>query len=404
MVCLETRVSVVYESDIKGRSIQCLSHAIKNVNIVEMKYNECNECFVEDKTPGALKPKRIYKHKPCPHGRRHSDCKDCGGSGICPHGRRHRVCKECGGTGICQHGRQRNRCKECAGASFCDPRNCPCGRHRSNCYHCNPKFAKTAAGCSNQCGNQLSTKRKVKNGGNGLCSGCEVLLKTEAAVAGSEPPPPNKRWEDVVLDALIPRVVNEHGMKRPYESRDDHRHMLGSNKRRLSGECDTAHQRRPDLLYVVREPVDSRIVAFLSVEVDEDSHCDRDPNCEGGKIDETFQALTQLAQTEGCSLGAAARHDAKAPFGLFLKFNPNSCDVGRFTLEQRIDVLVRRCNTFLSRPASFFADAAIRGETILPHVETLFYHSNRGNSAAILALLEKSNGSHINWIGNTCSL
>ena len=151
---------------------------------------------------------------------------------------------------------------------------------------------------------------EVKNGGNGFCVGCEVLLKTEAAVAGSEPPPPNKRWEDVVLDDLIPRVVDEHGMKRPYESRDDHRHMLGSNKRTRSGECDTAHQRRPDLLYVVREPVDSRIVAFLSVEVDEDSHCDRDPNCEGGKIDETFQALTKLAQTEGCSRGAAARHDA----------------------------------------------------------------------------------------------
>ena len=281
---------------------------------------------------------------------------------------------------------------------------CPCGRQRSTCYHCNPNFAKTAAGCSNQCGNLLSTKRKVKNGGNGFCVGCEVLLKTEAAVAGSEPPPPNKRWEDVVLDDLIPRVVDEHGMKRPYESRDDHRHMLGSNKRTRSGECDTAHQRRPDLLYVVREPVDSRIVAFLSVEVDEDSHSYSDPNCEGGKIDETFQALTQLAQTEGCSRGAAARHDARAPFGLFLKFNPNACDVGLFTLNQRIDVLVRRCNAFLSQPASFFTEAAIRREKMLPQVETLFYHSNRGNSAAILALLEQSNGSHLRWLGNTCSV
>ena len=278
------------------------------------------------------------------------------------------------------------------------------GRIRSLCYHCNPNFAKTSAGCSNQCGILLAPKRKVKNGGNGLCSGCEVLLKTEAAVAGSEPPPPNKRWEDVVLDDLIPRVLDEHGMKRPYESRDDHRHMLGSNKRTRHGECDTAHQRRPDLLYVVREPVDSRIVAFLSVEVDEDSHSYSDPNCEGGKIDETFQAVTQLAQTEGCSRGAAARHDAVAPFGLFLKFNPNACDVGRFTLDQRIDVLVRRCNAFLSQPASFFTDPAIRREKMLPQVETLFYHSNRGNSAAILALLEQSNGSHIRWLGNTCSV
>jgi len=81
-----------------------------------------------------------------------------------------------------------------------------------------------------------SWQAQVKNGGNGFCVGCDVLLKTEAAVAGSEPPPPTKRWEDVVLDALIPRVVDDHGMKRPYESRDDHRHMLGSNKRTRSGE------------------------------------------------------------------------------------------------------------------------------------------------------------------------
>ena len=355
----------------------------------------------------AKKPKRI--HQFCLHGKRKIYCKDPGcrpGSGstiYCDHGREHRRCKEpgCGGRGLCKHLRQRSTCKEpgCGGASVC-----PCGRIRSACYHCNPNFAKTAAGCSNQCGNQLSTKRKVTNGGNGLCVGCEVLLKTEAAVAGSEPPPPNQRWEDVVLDRLIPRVVDEHDMKRPYESRDDHRHMLGSNKRRRSGECDTTHQRRPDLLYVVREPVDSRIVAFLSVEVDEDSHCDRKPSCEGDKIDGTIQAVTQLAQKEGCSPGAAARHDARAPFGLFLKFNPNACDVGLFTLKQRIDVLVRRCNAFLSQPASFFIEAALGSEVMLPDVETMFYHSNKGNSAAILALLEQSNGSHIRWLGNTCSV
>ena len=94
-----------------------------------------------------------------------------------------------------------------------------------------------------------------------------------------------------------------------------------------------------------------------------------------------------------------------APFGLFLKFNPNVCNVGRrFTLAQRIDVLVERCNAFLNSPVSFFTEAAIRGETTLPNVETLFYHSKHGNSAAILALLEQSDRSHIRWLGNTCSV
>ena len=43
-----------------------------------------------------------------------------------------------GGAGICKH-----------------------GRIRSLCYHCNPNFAQSTAGCSNQCGNQLSPQAEV---------------------------------------------------------------------------------------------------------------------------------------------------------------------------------------------------------------------------------------------------
>ena len=55
----------------------------------------------------------------CPHGRRLSRCKECGGEGICEHGRERRRCKECGGAGICVHGREHKRCKECSGTSLC---------------------------------------------------------------------------------------------------------------------------------------------------------------------------------------------------------------------------------------------------------------------------------------------
>ena len=51
----------------------------------------------------------------CPHGRRRSKCKECGGSQICEHGRQRHGCKECGGKGICEHGRRRSTCKECGG-------------------------------------------------------------------------------------------------------------------------------------------------------------------------------------------------------------------------------------------------------------------------------------------------
>ena len=50
---------------------------------------------------------------PCPHGRRRSRCKECGGSSLCEHGRQRSQCKECGGSSICEHGRRRSTCKEC---------------------------------------------------------------------------------------------------------------------------------------------------------------------------------------------------------------------------------------------------------------------------------------------------
>ena len=52
---------------------------------------------------------------PCPHGRRPTRCKECGGGSICEHGRQRSVCKECGGGSICEHGRVRSTCKECGG-------------------------------------------------------------------------------------------------------------------------------------------------------------------------------------------------------------------------------------------------------------------------------------------------
>jgi hypothetical protein len=67
----------------------------------------------------------------CPHGRRRSQCKECGGSQICEHGRERPYCKECGGSQICEHGRIRSQCKECGGGSICEH-----GRQRSQCKEC----------------------------------------------------------------------------------------------------------------------------------------------------------------------------------------------------------------------------------------------------------------------------
>ena len=67
----------------------------------------------------------------CPHGRRRTRCKECGGASICEHGRERYGCKECGGASMCEHGRQRTKCKECGGGSICEH-----GRVRSKCKEC----------------------------------------------------------------------------------------------------------------------------------------------------------------------------------------------------------------------------------------------------------------------------
>jgi len=85
----------------------------------------------------------------CPHGKRRTQCKECGGSGICEHGRQRPQCKECGGSGICEHGRIRSKCKECGGSQICQhscerskckecggASICEHGRRRSRCKEC----------------------------------------------------------------------------------------------------------------------------------------------------------------------------------------------------------------------------------------------------------------------------
>eukprot|EP00656_Telonema_subtile_P039083 TRINITY_DN44225_c0_g1_i1.p1 TRINITY_DN44225_c0_g1~~TRINITY_DN44225_c0_g1_i1.p1 ORF type:complete len:260 (-),score=19.14 TRINITY_DN44225_c0_g1_i1:294-1073(-) len=64
-------------------------------------------------TVAVAKPPSSSNRRLCEHGRRPSQCKQCGGSGICTHGRQKNQCKQCGGCGICTHGRIRSRCKAC---------------------------------------------------------------------------------------------------------------------------------------------------------------------------------------------------------------------------------------------------------------------------------------------------
>ena len=85
----------------------------------------------EEVTKKGTKRKRAHYTKgPCEHGVKYrSKCKVCS---ACPHGKRRTECKECGGGSICEHGRVRSTCKECGGGSICEH-----GRQRSHCKVCN---------------------------------------------------------------------------------------------------------------------------------------------------------------------------------------------------------------------------------------------------------------------------
>jgi len=312
----------------------------------ERRLAQCKVC-----TPG-------YCRKPpkkCPHELQRSQCK------VCTPG----FCRK-----KCPHELQRSMCKVCT-PGYC-PKKCPHERVFATCRECNDNIRNQPSNC-NECGNQLYPKRTERNGGIGICSGCEEHAKQVAFESGSAPPPKGKRWEDVVLDELTKLVVTKEGRVEPHEMRDDFKHMLGSNKRRRTGECSTNHQRRPDLLYLVRD-VNRRIIAFLIVEVDEDSHQSYSVDCEGGKIDETYDCLVTLAQKEGASEGSAVRHDAQLPHVMVFKFNPNACDGGTFTLAHRIAQLAKQCNEFLQMD-----HAKLKGfDNRTTHVRTLYYHSKRG--------------------------
>jgi hypothetical protein len=259
---------------------------------------------------------------------------------------------------------------------------CKHERRPAQCYQCQETSGKKSAALCSYCEkNVLNRKRQTTAGGNGLCPNCETHLKAQAAEAGTELPPNSKKWEDVVLDQLETMVTDPQGNVIAYEMRDDMSHMLGSDKRRRRGQCSTDHQRRPDILWLVREPEESRIVAAVMVEVDENSHTDRTSECEAGKVHDTFHCILKLAQEEGKGrLAETRRGEVLTPQVVFLRFNPNACDApgSAITLATRIQVLAARVREILNTPAEVYQERSRRCECMKPYLEILYYHSTQG--------------------------
>jgi len=227
----------------------------------------------------------------------------------------------------------------------------------------------------------LGPKRRLPHGGNGLCPTCETHLKAQAAANGAEAPlAPNQRWEDIVFEQLLPLVTYADGTPFPPDQRDERKGGgLGtSSAQKRRRECDTTTNRFPDCMWVLRDER-SRAVLVVIVEVDEDSHEGRNPECESGKTDDTFQALQDKLAKEGAARGAVARHDAQMIPIVTIRVNPNRYDKKVVKLPDRVKAVAAVVRLYLQM------DNEARNElqTLTPIVHVMYYHTKQG--AKILA-------------------
>ena len=253
----------------------------------------------------------------------HPDCKHIARSG-------YDVCTTHGGGKRCTH----PDCKHSAicGYDVCAThgggKRCPCGKLFYHCGTCRSLEWALASGkfCVMGCGTELSkTRRRM---GITTCKTCDP----------NEPPSP----ESYCLDQLAQLYSNVNGgaTLHPPSARDNV----------LLNSCDAhddAHRRRPDSTWVGADRV-------VHVEVDEDSHGDREVSCEEAKNHETHFGI------EG---------DLKPT--LMLRFNPHTHGQTRVLaddLENRLCVLARELHTALTAPLADLSLDALR-----TNVRYLFY-------------------------------
>ena len=222
----------------------------------------------------------------------------------------------------------------------------------------------------------LDPKRMLCHDGSGMCATCEAHRTAEAAANGATTPiKANERWEEVVFKMLLPLITHADGTPFAPDQRDERKGGgLGTPKtQKRRRECDTTTNRFPDCLWVVRDER-ARAVLVVIVEVDEHSHTDRDPECETGKLDDTFQSLQEKLAKEGAARGAVARHDAEMIPIVTIRVNPNAYDKEVVRLADRVKAVAAVVRAYLHM------DAATRDalQTHAPIVHVMYYHAKEG--------------------------
>ena len=219
----------------------------------------------------------------CEHGRRKDRCKECGGSSFCEHGKRKQICKECGGSAFCEHGKRKTECKECGGSSICEhgrrkDRCKKCGGS-SICEHCKNKYYCKECGGPAFCEHGRRKVSCKECGGSSLCksSWCETLSQ--------------KKYEGYCMPCFVNNPENQDKpAMRNYKTKEkdvvDQIRQTFTNFTWVADKKvqDGCSRRRPDLLLDMGSHI-------IIVEIDENKHTDYECSCEHKRLMELSQDL-----------------------------------------------------------------------------------------------------------------
>ena len=217
----------------------------------------------------------------CEHGRIKTQCKECGGSQICEHNRIKSHCKECGGSSICEHGKQKTKCKECGGSQICEH-----GRRKSQCKECGGSSICEHDRIKTQCkecgGSSICEHGRRKDGckkcgGSALCksSWCETYA--------------HKKFNGYCMPCCI-QLCPEIEVSRNYKTKEndvvDRIKNIFPNFTWVADKKieDGCSRRRPDLLLDMGTHI-------VIVEIDENKHTNYDCSCEHKRLMEMSQDL-----------------------------------------------------------------------------------------------------------------
>ena len=196
----------------------------------------------------------------------------------------------------CAHGIQKAHCNACGGSATCEH-----GRQRLQCTECPHTKRIPAAICKMCCERCLSLRRRV----GGVCAVCDPSVP--------------ERTEKVFGRMIVDAVGFEPNAKD---------FALAST----SGGCGDLARRRPDLLWVAHGKI------AVVVEIDEDSHSDRNADCELAKISTQNETIQRL---DGCHCIPVVT----------IRVNPDGYDGRTVTRQQRADEVARIVNMHLHGPS-----------------------------------------------------